>query len=252
MIPRLLRVSVAVFALTSAVVCPARSAFAAAADSAATGPRHGFGGIGGQFGLSQMTAAGDYSDHAVERMSFTGNFRYYIARSVRWQVSPGFLWTAYEQSSVPAVFKDLNFPNDSTKDNNLTLVAPVTAQLQWVLRGRTFAWHVGAGGGVYRVWVENHRKVLKDPLSLRLHRGIYPGAVFEIGGERFFKSLSSTSVEVTAEGHYVFAKRDDQFPSGYNGTLTPVSLRIGANYYFDLARFRKAPAAGLPAQKRTK
>ena len=226
MIPRLLRVSVAVFALTSAVVCPARSAFAAAAD--------------------------DYSDHAVQRMSFAGNFRYYMGRSVRWQVSPGFLWAAYEKKSVPAVFPDLNFPNDSTKDNNLTLVAPVTAQLQWVLRGRTFAWHVGAGAGAYRVWVESHRKVLKDPLSLRLHRGIYPGAVFEIGAERFLKSLSTTSIEVTAEGHYIFAKRDDQFPSGYDSTLMPVSLRLGVNYYFDLARFRKAAPAGLPGKKNAK
>jgi hypothetical protein len=54
----------------------------------------------------------------------------------------------------------------------------------------------------------------------------------EVGGERFLKSLPSTSVEVTLDAHYVFAERPDQFPSGWNDKIFIVGARIGINYYF--------------------
>ena len=263
MISRFRWVSIAAFALlTVASVCAAQDSLSvntpaapaaipavtpAATPAAETGPKRGFGGIGGQFGGSFLTGAEDYSKESLARISLAGTFRYYVGRSVRWQISPGFFWAGYSQKSTPAPFQDLNFPNDSTKDNYLTLVAPATAQLQLVLRSKQFTWHAGAGVGAYRVWVENHRKVLKDPVTLRLHRGVYPGATFELGAERFFKGLTTTSVELTVDGHHIFAKRDDQFPSGFNSTLSAVGVRLGGNYYFNVVKPRKAPDTKLPA-----
>jgi hypothetical protein len=257
MISRFRWVSIAVFALlTVASVCSAQDSLLASVPAAApapeTGPKRGFGGIGGQFGGSFLSNSEDYSKESQPRMSFAGNFRYYVGRSVRWQISPGFLWAGYSQKSTPPPFQDLNFPNDTTKDNYLTLVAPATAQLQVLRRGKQFTWHAGAGVGAYRVWVENHRKVLKDPVSLRLHRGVYPGATFEIGMERFFKGLTTTSVELSADAHHVFARRDEQFPSGFNSSLTAIEVRLGGNYYFNVIKPRKAPEAGLPATGKKK
>jgi hypothetical protein len=265
MISRFRWVSIAVFALlTVASVCaaqdslraitpattPAASTPAPAPPAVETGPRSGFGGIGGQFGGSFLPSAEDYSKESEPRMSFAGVFRYYMGRSVRWQISPGFFWAGYTKRSTRSPFQDPNFPSDTTKDNYLTLVAPATAQLQLVHRGKQFTWHAGAGVGAYRVWVENYRKVLKDPVTLRLHRGVYPGATFEIGAERFFKALTTTSVELTVDAHQIYAKRDAQFPSGFNSSLSGVGIRIGGNYYFNAVKPQTAlPVAGKKKKK---
>jgi hypothetical protein len=84
--------------------------------------------------------------------------------------------------------------------------------------------------------VQNHRKPLKDPETLRLHRGVYWGMSGQIGTERFLTALPNTSIEVSAAGHWVFCERDDQFKHGFNSFLANVDLKVGANYYFDLGR----------------
>jgi hypothetical protein len=232
--------------LTAASVC-----FAAEPNYA---PRKG--GIGGGLGLSQFRGQGDYSNDARPRFSFAGNFRYVVSPRFRWQVSPGLMWAAYKKGS-PAPFVDINFPDEPlVKNDYLTLLIPASAQLQLVTRHGQWMQHVGAGPGLYRVWVENRRKVLRDPLSLDLHRGVYPGFSVEYGGERFLKNITTTSIELTLSTHYVFARRathfppgmsdDTQFPSGLNSNLWAMDFRIGVNYYFDLVRARKVPGAGLP------
>jgi hypothetical protein len=207
------------------------------------GDRPGYGGVGGQFGVGDVRAAGDYSEFSQVRMSFSANWRYTFANSWRWQVSPGFVWTGYAKTSNPAPFKDLNFPTDPYKDDYLTLILPMSFQIQWLHRGRSLTWHVGAGPGAYRVWVENHRKVVRDPVTLDLHRGTYFGGSAEVGMEHFFKGLEATSFEVTLDAHYVNAKRDDQFPSGFNDHVVAMGLRMGANYYFNLKGQAKKSAA---------
>jgi hypothetical protein len=230
----------------TAVAADSAGATSSAAPPAARGDQPGFGGVGGQFGLGDVRGYQDYSKYGQVRMSFSANWRYTIARSWRWQVSPGFVWTAYSQHSNPAPFQDPNFPTDPYKDDYLVLIVPVSAQLQWVHRGQSLVWHAGAGPGVYRVWVENHRKVVPDPVTFDHHRGFYLGGSAEIGFEHFFRSLPTTSWEMTLDGHYVNAKRDEQFPSGYNSAVLAVGLRIGANYYFSLKPKPKATETPLP------
>ena len=243
MISRVRRVGIAgVALLTVALACPAFS-----------DPNYapGKGGIGGAMGgsyfrLDRTFGAdwfGDYSAGAQARFSFDGNFRYVINRNFRWQLGPGFTWSAY--SNVDTAFRDINFPTERTKDQNLTLVTPITAQLQYTIRRGQWIYHAGLGPGVYRVWVENHRKVLKDPTTLKLHRGVYPGAVVQFGAERFLSGITNLAVEVSSANHLIFAQRDEQFVRGYNSNLLVNELRLGVNYYFDMVRPKKS-AAPLP------
>ena len=212
----------------------------------------GKGGVGGQIGISTFRGDrilgsdwfGDYSEGAQSRLSFNGNLRYVMSKHLRWQVSPGFTWSAY--SNVDTAFQDINFPAEGTKDHNLTLVAPVTGEIQYTIRRGSWIYHAGAGPGLYRVWVENHRKVLKDPVTFKLHRGVYPGAVAQIGAERFFKGITNLAVEFSVAKHLVFAQRDEQFVRGYNSNLMAAELRIGANYYFDMVRPKKNTLPALP------
>jgi hypothetical protein len=195
----------------------------------------GRGGVGGQLGGSYFTFDGDYSSGVQPRFAFAGNLRYVVSEWLRLQFSPGFTWTAYSNTE-PVPFQDLNFPTDTTKDGYLTLLVPISLQGQWLVHRGAWHYHLGAGPGLYRVWVENHRKVLKDRTSKRLHRGLYPGASAELGVERFMKVLPSTSVEVAVVSHLVFAQRDEQFINGFNSNVGAVEARVGANYYFDLQR----------------
>jgi hypothetical protein len=245
MIPRFCWVSTAVVALlTVASVCPV-----AAEPNYAPGK----GGVGGMLGGSTFRLDrtlgsdwfGDYSEGAQARFALNANFRYVMSRRLRWQVSPGFTWSAY--SDVAAPFADPNFPAVRTKEQQLTLLAPVTAQIQYTVRRGSWIYHGGIGPGLYRVWVENDRKVLKDPVTFKLHRGIYPGAVVQFGAEKFFKGITNLSTEFSLADHLVFAQRKEQFVSGYDSNLMATELRIGVNYYFDMVRQKKAaPAAGAP------
>jgi hypothetical protein len=244
MISRVRRVSVAAsLMLTVASVCLAQDTSVSDPREPGYGP--GKGGIGFQLGASSFVADADYSAGAAARFGFAAQFRYAMRRWVRWQISPGFTWAGYD-ANEPAPFRDPNFPADSTKGEYLTLLLPVSAQLQLVFQRGSWVYYAGGGPGLYRVWVENRRKVLKDPDTKRLHRGVYPGATAQIGAERFLKAFRSISIEFTVDGHWVFAERSEQFTSGFNSSLLAVGGRIGANYYFDLLG-KRSPEPETPS-----
>lgn len=264
MMKRVRGVSIALFALLTVVlVCPAAAAkrvktpkmpkarhekVKSAPDSAHS---HAFAfpgraSLGGSAGLSRFLADGDYvksrdgggtgrdlwgTRDAAMRFAFALNLRYAVSNHFRWQVSPGFLWTGYKDHAK-APFETDYFPGDSLKGRYLTLVMPAQAQIQLLQRTKGWLFHEGVGGGAYRVWVEQDRHVLKDPITKRLHTGFYPGLTAEIGGERFLKSLTTVSLEWAVASHLVFAERDKQFPSGFNSNVWTSEARIGANYWF--------------------
>lgn len=214
---------------------------AQSADSVATkGALAGRGGIGGQVGSSYFLSEGDYSDGAQPRLSFVGHFRYVIGRHWGWQVSPYFTWNGYV-SHVPAPFTDRNFPTEGTsKQFYITQIVGASGQLQYYGQMGRQRWHLGAGPALYRVVVQNHRKVVKDPVSLELHSGTHLGATAELGVERFMKRLPNTSLELTAAWQMAFAKDDTKFPSGWNGNPMLVGIRAGGNYYYDFRRGKSA------------
>ena len=217
----------------------------APAPAAAAGPREGAaagrGGVGGAIGGSWFNAADDYSTGSQIRFDFSGHYRYVFTPHWRFQVAPEFTWSAYSKTE-PAPFIDPAFPAETTKEHYLAMMLPVSVELQMTWGKKPWVYFAGAGPGVYRVWVEHHRKVLRDPdpTSLKLHRGLYLGFSAEAGVERFLKSLPNTSLEVSLVQHYAFAQRDEQFPSGWNSAVGALALRIGGNYYFE-PRLKKEP-----------
>jgi hypothetical protein len=254
MIPRTLWSSIAAAALlTAASTClaqdapvltppPADTTHARPAVLKPMGAIPGTGSLGGMMGGSYFYAADDYAAGAQPRMAFSAAFRYTMSSWLRWQVSPGFAWAAYTNTE-PVPFPDPAYPTETTKDRHLSLVLPMSAQLQLMSARGRWLHHLGFGPGLYRVWVENHRKVIKDPVTYRVHRGLYPGATVELGTERYLANLPSVSVEAAATSHYVLATKDEDFPSGYNSALGLFEVRVGANYHFDLkAKPKKASA----------
>lgn len=213
----------------------------------------GRGSIGGQFGISTFRLDrwfgeswfGDYSEGAKNRFAFGASFRYVATPWLRFQVSPGLSWAGYH-AEIPAPFDDVRFPDDHDKGDWLAIMVPISLQAQGVVRRGRMLYHVGAGPGLYRVWVQNHREVLKDPVTLRLHRALYPGASGELGVERFMTELSSTSVELTLAGHLAFSEDDEAFVSGLNSNALALELKVGLHYYFDTGFKNKEPAAATP------
>ena len=231
-----------------AVVTPARAADTTAVAPRASGLTAGRAGLGGLLGASWIHSAGDYAKGALPRPSFVGQFRYQFSPRLRLQVSPGFTWSAYTKHKAPP-FPDPAFPADQTKQHYLTILVPVTGQLQWTSQGRVWSRHVGVGPGLYRVQVQNHRRDLEDPVTFKVHRGVYLGGTAEIGAERFFKNLPNTSVEVNLITHLVHAKRDDQFPAGWNDWIGTIGAQIGVNYYFDVKRLEPKEELPLPGRR---
>lgn len=201
----------------------------------------GRGAVGVQAGTSYFFAEGDYSEGAQPRLSFAGHFRYVVRGGWQWQVSPYFTWAAYSVGT-DAPFIDPNFPTETDKDFHLTQIVGGSGQLQKTFGTGRSRWHVGAGPAIYRVVVQNHRKVLRDPVTNERHQGTYLGATAEIGYERFLKTLNNTSLEWTLAYQTAYAS-EDKFPSGYDGTASAIELRFGAHYYFD---FKKPKAPDLP------
>ena len=274
-------VSIALCALLTVVlVCPAvaakkpPAAKQEKAPKSAKAPRHakassdstghsnvfaypGHASLGGGLGVSRFLADGDYvksrdgggtgrgvwgSRDAAMRFAFAANLRYVWSNHFRWQVSPGFLWTGYKGHAV-APFQTDYFPGDSLKGKYLTLVMPANAQIQLLQHGRTWLFHEGVGGGLYRVWVEQDRHLVKDPVTKRLHVGYYPGLTAEFGAERYLKAMPSVSLEWSFATHLVFAQRDEQFPSGFNSNVWTSEVRMGANYWFNPGGPKKGSSA---------
>jgi hypothetical protein len=239
MIPSVRSASIAVWAML-AVASPCL---------AGEGMSPGRGAIGGQIGISRFWADGDYSEGASSRPAFSGHYRYVVSHRFRWQISPGFTWSGYS-SQVPMPVPDGNFPEDVTKNTNLVLLLPMTFEIQYMMHTKKWHYHVGAGPGAYRVWIENERIPLVDPVTFSRHQGVYAGFTGEIGVERFTRALPSTSVEACVVTHWVFAQRDEQFVSGYNSFIAATEIRIGANYYFDMSRLAGRKSTALPSTSR--
>ena len=236
------RVSIAVAIALAAV----SAGLAQAADTAATkGPQPGRAALGGQIGSSYVFSGGDYADGAQPRLSFAGHFRYQIDRTWGWQFSPEFTWNGYV-SHAQAPYLDAHFPGENaSKQRYISQFAGLGAQLQYFGGAPGSRWHIGAGPAIYRVVVQNHRKVVTDPVSKEDLKSAHLGATTEFGIERLLKRLPNTALEATVAWHMVFASDKTKFPSGWNSDPMLVELRLGAHYYYD---FRRPKPAGKGAK----
>lgn len=214
------------------------------AKAAHSGSRPGRGSIGAQIGGAYIVSGGEYAKNAEPRFSFMGSFRYVMSPGWRWQVSPYFMWNAYTADPLKPI-ADKNYENVPIVDEVLTQLVGANGQIQRTGTRGAWRWHVGAGPAIYRVVVQNHRRVVKDPLSLAIHQGTYLGATAECGFERFLRSQPNVSVEWTAAFQTAFARDDERFPSGFNGAPGAIEVRFGAHYYFDFKASKKS--GGVPA-----
>jgi len=205
----------------------------------------GRAGLSGGLGGSWIWAEDDYAEGALPRFNLLGSFRYQMTERWRLQLSPGFTWNAYTKHASPPYTDPLK-PDDLTKQHYLTLLTPFSAQIQWVGKGTTWIPHYGIGPGVYRVVVEHDRDDLFDPITFKVHRGVYLGATIEAGMERFMKGSTNVSVEMNLINHFIVATRDDQFPAGWNSGIANVAVNVALNYYFDLARLKQKEPTPLP------
>lgn len=214
------------------------------ADSVATkGALPGRGAIGAQIGSSYIVSGGEYADGAQPRFTFIGHYRYVMNKHWGWQVSPTFTWNGYV-SHADAPFVDLNFPTEGTsKQYYITQIIGAGTQLQYSSGNGRSRWHIGAGPAIYRVVIQNHRKVVEDPVSHELHKGTHLGASAEFGYERFSKRLPNTALEGTIAMHTAFSKSDDKWVSGWNDSPILAEVRFGANYYYDFRRAKTAKGA---------
>ena len=233
------------------LLATAQSAHSQAPDSTAAraGALPGRGSIGGEIGTPWIISGGDFSQGAQLRFSLSGHFRYVVSPSWRWQVSPYFGWNAYK-STEPAPFADPNYPNDLTKEHYLTQLVGVGSQLQWTSRPGRTRWHLGAGPAVYRVLLENRRKVVADPATFERHHTTHLGASAQLGVERFLKSLPNTSLQATLAFQTAFAADKDKFPSGWNDSPGAVEIRVGGHYYYDLKRQADQAQGKIGAKKK--
>ncbi len=213
--------------------------------AARSGSRAGRGSIGSQLGGAYIVSGGNYRENAEPRFSFAGSFRYVVSPALRWQVNPYFMWNAYKSDFFYRI-PDLNYMNGPVQDDLLTQIVGASAQLQRVGGKGAWRWHLGAGPALYRVVLQNHRRVVKDPVSRALHQGTYLGATAEYGAERFLSSQPNVSLEGTLAYQTAFAKDDARFPSGFNGVPGAVEIRFGGNYYFDFKAPKKP--GGTPAR----
>jgi hypothetical protein len=209
------------------------------------GDAAGRAGIGALIGGSYFYAAQDFSQGALPRWDFSGHWRYSFSDRWRGQISIGFTWAAYDKNTA-APFTSLDFPTQTSKEGFLTQLVPTTAQLQYRFGNSKWNYHIGAGPGLYRVVVQDERKVQKDPVTLEVHQNTWWGVSGEVGMEKFARTLPSTSFEINAVTHFVFAKDDVRFPSGFSSNLGAFAIRMGVNYYFDTAMLKKKTPEALP------
>ena len=210
-----------------------------------TGMKPHTGAIGGQIGESFLIAGGDYAKGATPRFSFSGSFRYLASSRWGWQVDPYFTWAGYNVGTASPLI-DPARPADRTKDAYLTQILGANAQLMYLHTRHAWTWHVGAGPALYRVVLQNHRYVIKDPITFEKHQGTYLGATAEVGAERFLKNFSTTSLEWTVAWHAAFAKDDARFPGGFSDSPQGIEVRFGGHYYYDLTAQKKPAKPPLP------
>lgn len=229
--------------LASATVCYSQQPDSAKA--ARSGARPGRGSIGAQLGGAYIVSGEDYAKNAQPRFSFAGSFRYVVSPGWRWQVSPYYAWNAYA-ADLARPINDLNYQGVPIQDVVLTQIVGGNGQIQRSGGSGTMKWHIGAGPAIYRVVVQNHRRVVKDPATRAIHQGTYLGATVEAGFERFLRSQPNVSLEWTAAYQTAFARNDKLFPSGFSSEPGAVEIRFGGHYYFDFKAPKKP--GGIPAR----
>jgi len=180
----------------------------------------GAGGIGVRGGSLLFTQDQETHKAAKPRLSGDLVFSYVSSDHVTFDVTTGYGWNRL-----------------STNNPNYFVVTatPITLSGRYFLRdGKVWRPYVGAGGGLY-VWsiLSHDLGSATDPATFERLRRARPGFHGMVGMER----RMSKHIGMTADGsyHYIMAKDEKRFPSGYNGDKAYVQVRLGVTFFFSLS-----------------
>jgi len=149
------------------------------------------------------------------QMEFGYVFKPYLAGTA----SAGFGWEAY-----------------SFDENRLVTIVPANIGAEFRWGTGKYVPRVGAGLGVYHWSVLEDRKVLKDPITRETLRRNDVGIYGLLGLDYF--ATPSIAVSLGVEGHRIFSKDTEDFPSGYAFNDDLVMLKVGLKYFFSTQRKR--------------
>jgi opacity protein-like surface antigen len=147
------------------------------------------------------------------QMWFGYAFKPYLAATA----SAGFGWTAY-----------------SFDHNRLVTVVPVNFGAEYRLGTGKYVPRAGAGFGVYHWSVLEDRRVLKDAVTREVLRRNDIGIYGLVGLDYF--ATPNIAVSVDVEGHRIFSKDTEDFPSGYGYNDDMAMVKVGVKYFFSTQR----------------
>jgi len=208
---RMVRIFVAWFAVLSiAAACLAGPSAAQDLD--------GKGSVGASGGLVLITGDKDLSRKAQPRLLGHFDLRYVMHPRLAVHGTFGRGWNSY-----------------SGRADTLTIIEPITFGLEYrhVMDQRPrYLPHVGAGVGVYSMWVRKSLKVTRDPITLE-NRHTVDWGMNVTGGLEYFMTRSVT-VNYDFVWHKIFSADMKDFPSEFGGDDSFIQFVIGVNYYFSM------------------
>ncbi len=178
----------------------------------------GKGSIGGSGGLVLITGDEDLSRSAQPRLLGHMDMRYVIRPNFAVHGTFGRGWNSY-----------------SGRGDTLTIIEPVTVGLEYrqvFERWPRYLPHVGAGIGVYSIYVREQLKVTQDPATLEARHMVDFGLNVTAGLEYFM--TRSITVNYDFVWHKIFSENLEDFPSGFGENDSYVQLVVGVSYYFSL------------------
>jgi len=211
-------------------------------------PAPGQGSLGATLGVPFIFAPGDLKHGQKPRIMGKGNFQYVVNKTWRTAFKFGYGWNGYnDEFNAPFILQAEQVNGDTTKGDQLVIMDPFTAVLQYMHpMGKSWMGYAGAGPGVYRVNITNDGRTIFDPVTHERFKFGSFGLSGEAGAEYFLPSNKNVSLSLNGTLNYLFSSHKDKFPSGYSGPYIFADFGIGVNVYFKPLGAKSTPTPMLP------
>lgn len=206
----------------------------------------GKGSLGGSVGVPILLATSELKAGQRPRLMGKAHFQYVLTHQFRLSMRGGFGWLGYtrdEPAPFPLQAKEPG--GDPTRIDQLTILNPFSAVLQYTRMVKNWQAFAGAGPGMVRVNILNDRRTIFDPVTHERYSYWSPSVGGEAGGEYFIPANRNVSFEGVGTFHYLLKRNAEKFPSGYSGHHALFDFSVGVNVYFN------PPGAAKPATPAT-
>ena len=193
----------------------------------------GRGSLGGSIGVPFLIATSELKDGQKPRIIGKAHFQYVFSDDWRLSLRGAFGWVGYA-SDTPAPFPFNNDGGgfDTTRIDQLTVMNPFTAAVQYTKRSGSLQYFLGAGPGITKINIMNDRETIYDPTTFKRHNYWSWGVGGEGGVEYFLPANENVSFELSGALQYLLEDNVDDFPNGYNGKHALFDISFGVNVYF--------------------